>query len=153
MFDQVMAGWNVTVFLTEAADPRPLAIPGAYTAELSCGAPPPPPTDRPHAVAVAIDLFEHNPQIHKGALATFTSGRSDLMFWGRSQPGELSAVTAPVDYAPSLAARAFKARALSAAGSNHPPEPVEILYTKPPAPSRRRTRGPSRRTGPPDLPH
>ncbi|WP_019929006.1 hypothetical protein [Nocardia sp. BMG111209] len=144
VFDQVMAGWDTTVFVAETADPRPLSILGAEMAELSCSATPPPPETRPHAVAVAVDLFEADDRVHRDVLATLTSGRSDVTFWGPSQPVELDATLARTGYVPSLAARAFKARALAAAGLA---DAAEVLYTKPPAVGVRRIR---RSTPPPD---
>ncbi|MQY28879.1 hypothetical protein [Nocardia aurantia] len=140
VFDQVLAGWDTTVFVPTAADPRPLSILGAELAELPCDAPPPAPEARPHAVAVATELFEIDPRVHKSALATLTSGRSDLTFWGPGRPAELGAVLAQRDFVPSLAARAFKARALAAAGLDRSAGAAERRYTKPPAVGRRSIR-------------
>jgi hypothetical protein len=56
LFDQVMAGWDVTALTTDHADSRPLRILGARSVNLECGLPSLVRGPRPQAIALCASL-------------------------------------------------------------------------------------------------
>jgi hypothetical protein len=128
VFDRVMAGWDVTVLVADNSDDRPLQILGAETADLEtalvsglAGLTGP----RPHALAVAADLYERDARVRQGVRNALESGQTEVTLWGDTWPAELDRVDS-VEHRLSVAARAFKAQALAAASA-----PVErIAFTE-----------------------
>jgi hypothetical protein len=116
LFDQAMAGWDVTVITADPADPRPAEILGARARDLdillesvawgTCL----------QAVAVQADLYDADPRVRRLVLAS----TAEVRLWGEGWPGELEAV-GPAPHQLSLAARAFKTQALAAALLALPP--------------------------------
>lgn len=116
LFDRSMAGWDVTVLLTDHPDDRPLHILGAKTLDLefalsSVGARP-----RPQALAAAADLLGSDPRVRGGVLQALDHGVTEVTLWGKTWPAELDDSVGLVEHRLSSAARIFKARALAAAG-------------------------------------
>ena len=115
MYDRVMAGWDVTVLLTDCSDERPLQILGVATADLETAlalwA------DRPHpqTVAVDVDLFASDERVRRGVLGALEQGLTEVTLWGDRCPTELDDSVGPVAHQLSAAARAFKSQALAAA--------------------------------------
>jgi hypothetical protein len=117
IFDRVMAGWDVTVLVADPADPLPARILGAEVAGLADIAalrrgP------APQALAVAA-LDDVPAEIHAWMLDCLGSGQQEITVWGAACPADVLAGTEAAQYLPSIAARAFKARARAAA--NLPP--------------------------------
>lgn len=117
LFDRVMAGWSVTVFVQDAADPRPLRILGVDTGDLESVLE----THRhgmyPHTVAVESDLYSSDMRIRNGVHAALGHHPTEVTLWGDRIPAELDSDLRNVQHRLSLAARAFKAHALAAAGA------------------------------------
>jgi hypothetical protein len=115
LFDQVMAGWDVTVLAADHADPRPLQILGVRTADLetvlarqvrgSCL----------QAMAVNADLCDGDARVRRMVRQALGGGQTEVRLWGGRWPEDLDGVADPVRHRLSVAARAFKAQALAAA--------------------------------------
>ncbi|MBD0021668.1 hypothetical protein [Gordonia sp. (in: high G+C Gram-positive bacteria)] len=117
LFDQALAGWEVTVHVATDCDVRPLEILGARPMDF--GTSMRSHTDNgpwPQALAVCSSLFEADGRVRAGVLDTIDTARADLRIWGASQPVELAGRCQSTVYELSFAARAFKRRAFAAAG-------------------------------------
>lgn len=115
LFDRSMAGWDVTVLLTDHPDDRPLHILGAKTLDLesvlaSVGTHP-----RPQALAAAADLLGSDPRVRTGVLQALDHGVTEVTLWGTTWPAELDDSVGRVQHRLSMAAQTFKAKALAAA--------------------------------------
>jgi hypothetical protein len=114
LFDQVMAGWDVTVLTAEDADARPAQILGARVADLetvlarrvrgSCL----------QGIVVRADLYGSDARVRR-MVDEAREGLAEVRLWGEEWPAELDGAAGPVRYQLSVAARAFKAQALAAA--------------------------------------
>ena len=114
MFDRVMAGWDVRVLVTDGHDDRALQILGADGADLESVLQLGAEGEHPHAVAVAADLYGKDSRIRDGVRMALESGQTEVTLWGESWPAELDRATVgSVEHRLSVAARAFKARALA----------------------------------------
>ena len=126
LFDRAMAGWDVSVLLTDLADHpdgRPLQILGAQIVDLEealasveSGAESRP---RPQALAAAADLFGCDPRVRQGVLQALDHGVTEVTLWGETWPAELDDSVELVQHRLSRAAQAFKAKALAAAALPH----------------------------------
>jgi len=115
LFDRSMAGWDVTVLLTDHPDDRRLHILGAKTLDLesvlaSVGTHP-----RPQALAAAADLLGSDPRVRTGVLQALDHGVTEVTLWGTTWPAELDDSVGRVQHRLSMAAQTFKAKALAAA--------------------------------------
>jgi hypothetical protein len=120
LFDRVMAGWDVTVLVTDDTDDtdvRPLRILGAESADLESALALAGQGPLPQAVAVAADLFGCDARIRRGVFEALHDGRIEVTFWGDTWPAELDRTVNSVQHRLSVAARAFKADALAAAAA------------------------------------
>jgi hypothetical protein len=115
LFDQVMAGWDVTVITAEDDDPRPLDILGvrARTFDAVSAAPLLGPCLQ--AIALRADLYHDDERVRRLVLAAAEAGRAEIRLWGGRWPADFDGSGDPVSHRLSLAARAFKAQALAAA--------------------------------------
>jgi hypothetical protein len=114
LFDQVMAGWDVTVLTSGDADARPAQILGARVADLemvlarrvrgSCL----------QGIALRADLYGSDARVRR-MVDEAQEGLAEIRLWGEGGPSELNGGAGPVRYQLSVAARAFKAQALAAA--------------------------------------
>ncbi|UGT61295.1 hypothetical protein [Nocardia asteroides] len=114
--DRTMAGWEVTVVLTDTTDARPLEILGATVLDLETSLESTVHDTWPHAVAVAPELFDADPRVRRGVLDCLDNGLIEVAVWGEELPAELDARLGTVHHRLSVAARAFKGCALAAAG-------------------------------------
>jgi hypothetical protein len=117
LFDQVLAGWDVTVITPDLADRRPLRILGvrdhpldsalSYNADGSCLS----------AIALPAAMLAADEQVRAMVLAAVETGLPELRVWGAadSAAADLGSHAGPVSHRLSAAARAFKAQALVAA--------------------------------------
>ncbi|MFW0785603.1 hypothetical protein AAFP35_13895 [Gordonia sp. CPCC 206044] len=121
LFDQSMAGWDVSVHVTEGGDLRPLAILGASMFELRESLARRTAFDQPgfgpwpQAVAVSAKVIADDERILSGATASIDKGLTDIRLWGDGLPTGLDDRCRPVSHRLSVAAQAFKRRALCAA--------------------------------------
>jgi hypothetical protein len=115
--DRVMAGWDVTVRVADHADERPLQILGAQTLDFDDALASVDYRPRPHALAVATDLFGSDLRVRQGLLKVLDDGLTEVTLWGETWPAELDDNFDSVQHRLSTAARLFKAHALAAAGT------------------------------------
>lgn len=116
LFDRTMAGWDVTVITASAGDPRPLRILGARARGLDTLLEVPVPGPCLQAVAVRTDLYQAYPRVRQMVLAASAAADGEIRLWGEDWPGDFGEAAGVVSHRPSMAARAFKAQALRAAG-------------------------------------
>jgi hypothetical protein len=115
IFDRVMAGWDVRVLVADGQDERALQILGADTGDLESALQIGPHGQRPHALAVAADLYGRDARIRDGVRRALDSGQTEVTLWGANWPADLDQRSAgSVEHRLSTAARAFKAQALAA---------------------------------------
>jgi hypothetical protein len=115
LFDQVMAGWDVTVLTADDADARPLQILGVRATDLetvlarrvrgSCL----------QGIAVRSDLYGADSRVRRMVSEALDGGLAEVRLWGEGRPAGLDEEASPVWHRLSFAARAFKAQALAAA--------------------------------------
>jgi len=122
LFDRAMAGWEVTVCVADLGDARPLRILGATVLDLESSLSSPPGDVWPNGIAVAAGVFESDSRVRDGLLHNLEEHEFEVAVWGAPCPSEIDCRTGMVEHRLSLAARAFKARALAALG-----EPVRDL--------------------------
>lgn len=114
LFDRVMAGWDVTVLVADLCDDLPLQILGAATKDLESALAEGLDHPRPHALAVATDIYRRDARVRDGVRQALDHGQTEVTLWGEHWPEELNRIDS-VEHRLSVAARAFKARALAAA--------------------------------------
>jgi hypothetical protein len=112
LFDQALAGWDVTVITADHADPRPLRILGARGRDMAILGAQPAVGACLQAIAVRDDLYESDARVRAMVVVAAAAGGAEVRLWGDSRPAGSGVVAHEL----SLAARAFKARALSALG-------------------------------------
>ncbi|KUI42499.1 hypothetical protein AU197_15550 [Mycobacterium sp. IS-1590] len=125
LFDRARAGWDVNVWIADCADERPLTILGANTVD-----------DTPEAIvrdvprngalAVSAVLLRDDPRVRAGVFELARRG-VEVIAWGDESPGEFGDRIDTIEHPLSIAARAFKARALAAAGLTHTVGATETL--------------------------
>lgn len=121
LVDRVMAGWDVTVLISgapSADELRPLQILGVEIGDLESAMQQWEQRPHPQTVAVAADLFASNEQVREGVRGALEQGLTEVTLWGESWPSELDAPVDCVQHELSSAARAFKAQAMNALGSD-----------------------------------
>lgn len=116
LFDRVTAGWNVTVFVPDVSDPRPLQILGVGTGDLESALKTRRKGEHPHTVAVESRLYNSDARVRSGVHAALGHRPTEVTLWGDPVPPELHSDVRLVQHRSGLAARAFKAQALAAAG-------------------------------------
>ncbi|WP_061557100.1 hypothetical protein [Mycobacterium simiae] len=118
LFDRSMAGWDVTVLLTDLADQsdlRPLQIIGAQTLDLEDVLASIEHRPRPQALAAAADLVGCDSRVRQGVLQALDHGVTEVILWGETWPAELDGSVGLVQHRLSTAAQVFKGKALAAA--------------------------------------
>lgn len=131
LFDRAKAGWEVTALLASTGeDPLPIRILGGEVAALESGLQWR--RGRPDALALAADLCCQHNRIREKLQLALDFERTEVALWGQTWPTELDSIANVdiVEYRLSIAARAFKARALAAAAKPAEPVPaVEMIRT------------------------
>ena len=131
MFDRVMAGWDVRVLVRHSGghqDDRALQILGADCADLDTALADGIPDSRPHALAVAADLYGRDARIRAGVCQALDSGQTEVTLWGERWPADLDrSEVGSVEHRLSVAARAFKAQALAALDDTSAPTFTEAF--------------------------
>ncbi len=128
LFDQVMAGWDVTVLTSDHADSRPLRILGARAVDLEATLARPVRGPCLQAIAVRGDLYDSDAGVRRMVLGLGES-LAEIRFWG-DPPEDLDGTAGPVRHRLSMAARAFKAQALAAAGAPADPDEVAEVFRR-----------------------
>ncbi|MBF6171041.1 hypothetical protein [Nocardia blacklockiae] len=139
LFDRAIAGWQVTV-LVATPDARALRILGAEIRGLYDipDTSRRPHNRRPHTLALSAALCARDPRAHAYMTTALHDQGADVLWWGDGAAPAWSRRSAPVVHRFSVAARAFKYAALTAAGlpdlSSVPTRPSgPAIPTSPPA--------------------
>lgn len=119
LFDRVMAGWDVTIFIADHSDVRPLQILGTQTLSFDSAfaSRDDRPRPRPQALAVATDVFGRDLRVRRRVLKALARELIEVTLWGEARSAELDRTTDSVQHQLSAAARVFKAQALAAAAA------------------------------------
>jgi hypothetical protein len=115
LFDRVMAGWDVSVYIADRTDVRPLQILGTQAHDLDKAFVSLDQRPRPQALAVAAGLFANDLRARRAVLKALAHRLTEVTLWGEAQSAELDEGTKAVQHRLSAAARVFKAQALAAA--------------------------------------
>lgn len=127
LVDRVMAGWDVTALLASVNDTKALEILGVAAADVK------PPIQEwrwlplRRMVGVNTDAFVEDAWVRRAVLRILDQGRTEVIMWGNSRPGELGCAVDVVRHEVSAAGRAFKKRALAAVGDTDPVSPTETF--------------------------
>ncbi|MFC8046164.1 hypothetical protein [Nocardia sp. NPDC057353] len=127
LFDRAVAGWDVTVLVADLADARPLRILGAEVLELESVLATGGRGRQPHALAIASEVLAADTRTHRGLVKALDDGGMEVVVWGESWPPPPEHRIEPVVHRLSVAAQAFKAQALAAAGVPAVPGEVEVF--------------------------
>ncbi|MCV7352340.1 hypothetical protein [Mycobacterium parmense] len=115
LFDRVMGGWDVTVYIPDLTDVRPLQILGAQIRDLDDAFVSLDQRPRPRALAFAADLFARDLRARKAIMKALDHTLTEVTLWGEARSAELDESTDSVQHRLSAAARVFKVQALAAA--------------------------------------
>ncbi len=116
LFDRAWAGCDVTALIRDHDDDRPLRIIGATSFDLDAALTSEVRAVEPDVLAVAAELYRRDARVRQGVLETIAQGMTKILMWGEVWPSELEGLMSPAEHRLSVAARAFKAHALAAAG-------------------------------------
>ncbi|NKY50909.1 hypothetical protein HGA08_11865 [Nocardia vermiculata] len=116
LFDRGMSGWEVIVIVADPTHARAVEILGATVLDLEDSLSAATHALHPQSVALAGELFDTDDRIRCGVLETLDQGQSEVTVLGDFCPSELDRRVDTVQHRLSVAARAFKKQALSAAG-------------------------------------
>ena len=115
LFDQVLAGWDVTVVTADHDDQRALQILGVRGRDLETVLAAPVAGPCLQAVALPADLYDADERVRRMVRSATESGRAEVRLWGEAWPADFDCGADSVSHQLSLAARAFKTQALAAA--------------------------------------
>lgn len=121
LFDRALAGWDVLALVADLPDPRPMQILGVRTADMERGLTSPVPGPKPHTLAADARLYETDERVRQIVLRAVQQRLTEVLLWGADEPEDLVGELDPVTHRLSVAARAFKAEALLAAGAARGP--------------------------------
>ena len=110
LFDRAREGWEVTAFVPENCDPRPLHILGVKTLSLDYwifGG-----NRQPRALAVAADVVAGNSRVRTAVFAAVESGATQVSVWGSKRSCSLAQRIDDGHHQLSAAAKAFKSQAM-----------------------------------------
>lgn len=123
----MLAGWDVTVITAEYCDSRPLRILGVRHRNLDIMVAAPVLGPCLEAVAVRTDLYARDERVRRMVLAAAGMGGAEIRLWGDAWPDDFADGALPLSHQLSLAARAFKAKALAAAAIPGSAADTEVL--------------------------
>jgi hypothetical protein len=127
IFDRSSSGWKVDVYLAEPSDGRPLRVLGVSSDGLLPGALPGP-TECPDALVIAGELYTGNKNVRHFFNAASRNQLTEVAIWGGEWPAELCSGVGRVEHRLSIAARAFKAHSMDAAGVQPLVEATESFH-------------------------
>ena len=114
LYDRVMAGWEVTVLLTQSCDTRPLRILGARASDFESAI-----GSTGQSLAVSAEAFNADARVRDKVLKSLDNRLVEVALWGQAQQGwplGVNRATNRAQHVLSIAARTFKGHALAAAG-------------------------------------
>ncbi|WP_319435645.1 hypothetical protein [Mycobacterium sp. RTGN5] len=115
LFDRATMGWDIAVAIAECPDDRPIRILGSRLIDFNQALSKSALADSPHAVAVAVGLYERDARVRRYADRQIAGRQTEVAMWGRDWPTELYRLR-PMEHHLSAAAQAFKSQAMAAAG-------------------------------------
>src|SRR5271156_2325468 len=128
IFDRSSSGGKVDVYLAEPGDERPLRVLGVSSHGLLPGAFPGP-TECPDALVVAGSLYKANKNVRHFFTAASRNHLTEVAIWGGKWPAALASGVGRVEHHLSIAARAFKAHSMNAAGVQPLVEATESFHS------------------------
>jgi hypothetical protein len=129
LIDRSMAGWDVTVVLTRDCDTEPLRILGVNGRVEESDDDDTEAPLRSLSLAASAQALADDDGLRAEIVRALKRGVGDVTVWGDAPIDRLPG-TESVDHHLSAAARAFKARALLAAGLAEPVHPVETFRSR-----------------------
>jgi hypothetical protein len=127
LYDRASAGWAVNVVVDDCGDGRPLSILGANRlqtdAETVLRR-----TPRHASLAVSAAVLRDDTRIRSIVVDMCARGAAQVTVWGEQWPAELGRPIEPACHRLSLAAQAFKSRALTAAAAPTAMAETETLF-------------------------
>ncbi|GBE64499.1 hypothetical protein MFM001_09610 [Mycobacterium sp. MFM001] len=125
LYDGSVRGWNITVYLAECRDDRPLRILGVNS-ELLDGFSSE--AQRPDAIIASSGLFGENNVVRAYFEDTSRPNRADVAVWGGERPLNPRRGAQQLEHRLSAAARAFKVQAMIAARLDpESVDPIEVF--------------------------
>ncbi|WP_216905444.1 hypothetical protein [Nocardia noduli] len=115
VFDRTAAGWEVVALVADYTDIRPLQVVGAKVLDLEQTLARPPHHAEPAAVVVSAEIYRGNDRVRARILQCLELG-TEVSLWGKDLPPELEDRMHSARHRVSVAARAFKAHALTRSG-------------------------------------
>ena len=115
IFDRAMAGWDVTVFISDLRDVRPLRILGAQADDYRSAVVSMENCPGRMALAVAAEVCDDDASVHGLVRRMLDEGSCEVAIWGDARSADLGAGLPMTSYRLSSAAAAFKKHALAAA--------------------------------------
>jgi hypothetical protein len=126
MFDLVSSAWDVAVHIAEPGDARPLLIVGARRVDLDRSSPLHERSPAAQILAVDAQLYRSDVWARRAAREAIAR-LADVRLWGQEHPAALGVGAA---HRLRLAARAFKAQALTAASGQDDAVDVAELFER-----------------------
>lgn len=127
LFDRVMAGWEVSVFVPKALDSRPLQILGVRTFDLESQWFSTTTGEAGASLAVSADAWTADQRIRERVLTALSHSLTEVVLWGDTWPLAVDSAVVAVHHVLSAAAQAFKGQALMAAGVSDTVSPIETM--------------------------
>ncbi len=130
LVDLAMAGWEVTAVLADCSDTRPLRVLGAAVVDLGRFLTSPDRDRIPQVLTVAGDMWGSDERVRREVHIALDELRTEVAVRGCASAIGLDArALSPTRHRISAAGRAFKAKALIAAGRSPVFEPTESYWT------------------------
>ncbi|OBK14136.1 hypothetical protein [Mycobacterium asiaticum] len=128
LFDRVMAGWQVHVFLPGGGTAQPLRILGVQVLDLESALDPSGPMSQ--SLAVSAEAFTAHECVRERVRKALDNRLTEVALWGQGWPLGVDRGLVRTQYQLSAAARAFKGQALRAAGIPYQSiDPTETVLT------------------------
>jgi hypothetical protein len=128
LYDRVMAGWEVTVLLSQRGDTRPLRILGVEALDLTSKFASSAMDPASQSLAVSAEAFAADAGVRKKVLQALDDRLTEVALWGDGWPLRVNRGTTRAQHVLSAAALAFKGHALAAAGTPcNSIDPTEML--------------------------
>jgi hypothetical protein len=128
MFDLVLDGWDIAVHITDPTDARPVLILGGHPAALDGSPRSQARLACPQIVAIDAESYRSQAWVVRRAQEA-AAMLIEVRLWGEERVVTADLATTPVRHRLSVAAQAFKAQALVAAGTPvRTTDPTEMFH-------------------------
>ncbi len=119
LYDRVMAGWEVTVLLSNSCDTRSLRILGVRASDLEAQFASMGNGSTSQSLAVSAEAFTADARVRDKVLESLDNRLTEVALWGQAPQGwplRVNRAVTRAEHMLSAAARMFKGYALAAAG-------------------------------------